>query len=237
MNVYGLRRCLAGLVSGLSRAEVPLMNTFLDTGSERLGIGLYQTDLDPNPIKQFSRWFQKVIESDLPEPNAMTLATSSKDGVPTARVVLLKAFDERGFVFYTNLESQKGKDLAENPRGALVFFWAQLQRQVRITGVASRVPHEEAEAYFHTRPIGSQIGAWASQQSRPLSSREQLDECVVQFAGKYAGQPIPLPPFWGGYCLRPESIEFWQNRPNRLHDRFLYTLAGTGEWKIERLFP
>jgi pyridoxamine 5'-phosphate oxidase len=208
-----------------------------DPGSDRFGVGLYQTDLHPDPVRQFARWFEKVHELNLPEPNAMTLATATKDGVPSARVVLLKGFDERGFVFYTNYESRKGLELAENPQAALVFFWAPLQRQVRVAGPVSKVSQEESEAYFHTRPVGSQIGAWASQQTGTLPSREALEEQVWQFASKFADEPIPLPPFWGGYCVRPNTVEFWQARPDRLHDRFLYTRVGADAWKIERLYP
>jgi pyridoxamine 5'-phosphate oxidase len=213
------------------------MNTFQDPGSDRFGVGLYQTDLDPDPIRQFERWYDKVLENNLPEPNAMTLATAGSNGMPSARVVLLKGFDQRGFVFYTNYESQKGRELDENPHAAIVFFWAQLQRQVRVAGEVSKVPAGESEAYFHTRPPGSQIGAWASRQSRVLSNREELESRMWELARQYAGRDVPLPPFWGGYCLRPSRIEFWQNRPNRLHDRFLYSRSGGGDWKIERLYP
>jgi pyridoxamine 5'-phosphate oxidase len=213
------------------------MNAFPDPGSDRFGVGLYQTDLEPDPIRQFARWFEKVLETKLPEPNAMTLATASKEGVPSARVVLLKEFDQRGFVFFTNYESRKGRELDENPHAALVFFWAPLRRQVRVAGSVTRVSREESESYFHTRPMGSQIGAWASHQSRVLSNREALEEQVWRFAGKFAGQSIPLPPFWGGYRVHPNTVEFWQARPDRLHDRFLYTRAVGGQWKIERLSP
>jgi pyridoxamine 5'-phosphate oxidase len=199
--------------------------------------GLRRADLDPNPIKQFGLWFQRALAASLPEPNAMTLATASKHSVPSARIVLLKAFDENGFTFFTNYHSPKGQDLEENPRAALVLFWAPLERQIRISGRVSRVSKEISEEYFHHRPVGSQLGAWASRQSEVLESREALEKHLQEVSRQYEGKIVTLPPHWGGYRVAPEMIEFWQGRPNRLHDRFRYTRIADHEWKIERLSP
>ena len=199
--------------------------------------GLKESDLDPNPFKQFDKWFQQALAAGLPEPNAMTLATATPDGKPSARVVLLKGFDERGFVFFTNYESQKGRELSANPLAALVCYWAELERQVRISGRASRVTVEESEDYFHSRPLGSQLGAWASQQSEVVGGRKILEDKLEQLTQKYQTTPVPLPPCWGGYLVTPESIEFWQGRPNRLHDRLRYTIQRGDQWLIERLSP
>jgi pyridoxamine 5'-phosphate oxidase len=193
-------------------------------------------DLDPDPIVQFGHWFEAALLSDAPEPNAMTLATATKDGLPAARIVLLKHFDQRGFVFFTNYESQKGTELAQNPHAALVLFWPALERQIRICGAVTRTSCEESESYFHARPIGSQVGAWASHQSQILARREELDARVQEFSDRFANQPIPLPPNWGGFRVTPSSLEFWQARPSRLHDRFRYTRANSG-WRIDRLYP
>jgi pyridoxamine 5'-phosphate oxidase len=198
---------------------------------------LNEADVDSNPFKQFETWF-KQAEAVVPIlPNAMTLATSTKEGVASARVVLLKDFDENGFVFYTNYLSQKGKELDENPIAALSFYWAQPARQVRITGTATRTSRSESEAYFHTRPIDSQLGAWASNQSEVISSREVLEQRMEELLKEYEGKRIPLPPYWGGYRVAPFVFEFWQNRASRLHDRLRYRLAGDGKWLIERLAP
>lgn len=205
--------------------------------SEQCVVGLRKSDLDRDPIVHFGRWFNAVVEAKLPEPNAMTLATATRDGMPSARIVLLKGFDARGFVFYTNYESRKGRDIAQNPQVALVFFWPQLQRQVRIAGLATKVNREESEAYFHSRPTGSQLGAWASQQSQVLRNREELDNRVLELAIQYENQMVPLPPYWGGYRVWPTEIEFWQARLNRLHDRFCYTRRSENEWSMERLSP
>jgi pyridoxamine 5'-phosphate oxidase len=197
---------------------------------------LNEKDAAPNPFKQFEKWF-KQAEAAIPIlPNAMTLATASVNGVPSARVVLLKDFDERGFVFYTNYESPKGKELDENPVAALCFYWAELGRQVRITGSVSRTSREESEAYFHTRPVDSQLGAWASNQSAVISGRGVLESKMEELVRKYEGKQIPLPPYWGGYRLAPSVIEFWQSRPSRLHDRLRYK-RHEREWVIERLAP
>ncbi len=198
--------------------------------------GLVESDLDADPFAQFEKWFAEARASGLKEPNAMTLATATPDGRPSARIVLLKGVDQGGFVFFTNYESQKGRELNENPAAALTFFWPELERQVRITGRAEKVSREESDAYFHSRPQGSQVGAWASHQSETISDREYLATRVAKLEAEYAGKPIPLPPFWGGYRVVPESIEFWQGRPSRLHDRLLYKRQDGG-WTINRLSP
>ncbi len=199
--------------------------------------GLQEADLDRDPFKQFDRWFQEALEAQLPEPNAMTLATATVEGVPSARIVLLKDFDTGGFVFFTSYQSQKAQELEQNPRAALVFFWAGLERQVRITGFTSRVSQQESEEYFLTRPRGSQLGAWASKQSEVVASRQVLEQRMGELEIQYQGSSIPVPPFWGGFRLAPQSIEFWQGRPNRLHDRLQYTLQPDRTWLIERLSP
>jgi pyridoxamine 5'-phosphate oxidase len=197
---------------------------------------LSENDVDTDPILQFKKWFSDAVVAQLYEPNVMTLATADSDGKPSARIVLLKDVDEQGFVFYTNYESKKGRDLVENPQAALVFFWAELERQVRIEGVVSKVPKDVSEAYFHSRPIGSQIGATASAQSFVLSDRSVLEEKVADLAKIYEGKEIPKPDYWGGYLIEPKHIEFWQGRSSRLHDRITYDLI-EGSWKISRLAP
>jgi pyridoxamine 5'-phosphate oxidase len=199
--------------------------------------GLRKSSLHPDPMRQFGLWFEQVLAANVPEPNAMILATATREGIPSARVVLLKAYDADGFVFFTNYESQKGRELDGNPHLALVFFWPTLERQIRVSGTASRLSYDESERYFHTRPLGSQIGAWASHQSQVLPNRETLDSRFRELTLRFQNQTVPLPPSWGGYRVRPSAIEFWQAGANRLHDRFRYTPSGDGSWKIERLSP
>jgi pyridoxamine 5'-phosphate oxidase len=198
--------------------------------------GLDRADVDPDPIVQFHEWFEKVIDADLHEPNAMILATATTDGKPSARTVLLKGYDERGFVFYTNYEGRKAKEIEANPACSLLFYWGELERQVRIEGRASRLSSEESDAYFAGRPRGSRLGAWASEQSRPVEDRSILEERVRALEAEYEGREIPRPTFWGGYRVEPDTIEFWQGRENRLHDRIVYHRSGRG-WKIVRLQP
>jgi pyridoxamine 5'-phosphate oxidase len=198
--------------------------------------GLAESDANPDPIAQFRRWFDDALAAGLREPNAMTLATATPDGRPSARVVLLKGFDERGFVFYTNYEGRKGEELEENPYCALVFYWAELERQVRVEGRVSRVPKRESDEYFGSRPRGSRLGAWASEQSRPVGGREVLEERLRALEAEYEAREVPRPPFWGGYRVEPEVIEFWQGRENRLHDRLVYRRS-SGGWGRERLQP
>jgi pyridoxamine 5'-phosphate oxidase len=198
---------------------------------------LSEASIDPDPIKQFGRWFADAESAGLKLPNAMTLATATPDGMPSARVVLLKEFDATGFVFYTNYESQKGRELDENPRAALCFYWPELDRQVRIAGNVTRTTREESEEYFHTRPVDSQLGAWASSQSMVIANRDVLEGRMRELVRQYEGGEVPLPPYWGGYRLVPDVIEFWQNRLSRLHDRLRYTRQADGAWLIERLSP
>ncbi len=208
-----------------------------DLRNEYTRAGLDETNLRPDPLAQFRGWFEDALAAGLHEPNAMTLATATPDGKPSARVVLLKGFDERGFVFYTNYEGRKGEELARNPRAALVFYWGELERQVRIEGRASRVPERESDAYYASRPRGSRLGAWASEQSRPVEGREVLESRLRALEREYEGREVPRPPFWGGYRVEPEAVEFWQGRQNRLHDRIVYRRRGAGGWEIERLQP
>lgn len=200
--------------------------------------GLDERSIDPNPIVQFEIWFQQALAADLLEPNAMTLATATPAGRPSARIVLLKEVSESGFVFYTNYKSRKGRELQANPWAALTFYWADLERQVRIEGEVTRVSRSETEAYFRSRPKGSRLGAWASRQSQPIDSRTQLEIRLKDLEARYAGSDsVPAPEFWGGYLVRPEVIEFWQGRPNRLHDRLEYRRKGESDWQIQRLSP
>ena len=198
--------------------------------------GLREADLAPDPTEQFRLWFAESLAASLHEPNAMTVATATADGRPSARVVLLKSFDERGFVFYTNYEGRKGVELGENPYCALVFYWGELERQVRIEGRASRVPGEESDAYYESRPRGSRLGAWASAQSREVGDRADLEERLRGLEAEYEGREVPRPPFWGGYRVEPEAVEFWQGRESRLHDRLVYRRAADG-WEVVRLQP
>ena len=222
--------------------------------------GLRRRDLDPNPIAQFQRWFAQAAgarvsgrvrgffvklykalfmgeRSALVEVNAMTLATADKEGRPSARIVLLKGVDERGFVFFTNYDSRKGHELTENPNAALVFYWADQERQICVAGPVSRVSEAESEAYFKSRPRGSRLAAWASRQSEVLADRAALEQQWKELEAKYPGEDVPKPPYWGGYVLSPVRFEFWQGRPSRMHDRFRYTKQEDGSWRIERLSP
>ncbi len=199
---------------------------------------LSEADVLPDPLAQFAVWFQEALNSQLDEPNAMTLATADRTGRPSARTVLLKSFDKQGFVFYTNYESRKGQNLAENPQAALLFTWLQLERQIRIEGRVEKVSPEESLTYFQSRPKGSQVGAWASPQSRVVESRETLEKRAAELQQEYAqAEVLPLPPFWGGYRLQPDFIEFWQGRESRLHDRICYNKREGETWEIERLAP
>ena len=198
---------------------------------------LNQEEVSENAMEQFERWWQDALKSELDEVNAMTLATASADGLPAARIVLLKGFHEDGFQFYTNYESFKGRQLLENPRACLVFFWKELERQIRITGLVEKLTEKESNEYFKARPEGSQIGAWASPQSTVIESSAWLVEQANQYENKFSDSGIPRPSHWGGYLVRPVTIEFWQGRPNRLHDRLLYSLKENGDWTIERLAP
>ncbi len=195
------------------------------------------TDVTANPIDQFQRWFDEATHSQLIEPNAMHLATVGADGRPSGRIVLLKGLDARGFVFYTNYLSRKGQQLAKHPQAALTFFWVELERQVRVEGTIEKVSEEESDAYFARRPRGSQLGAWGSAQSQPVPSREALEAQEREVAARFANQPVPRPPHWGGYRLRPDYLEFWQGRPSRLHDRVAYSLQPDETWALERLSP
>jgi pyridoxamine 5'-phosphate oxidase len=197
---------------------------------------LLQQDVDQNPMQQFKKWFTDALNAQLYEPNVMTLATADAYGKPSARIVLLKGFDEHGFNFYTNYDSKKGKELQQNPQAALVFFWAELERQIRIEGIVSKLDPEVSTEYFHSRPKGSQIGAMVSPQSQVIPSREALEEQVIEMKQKFAEVEVPRPDHWGGYLVEPQHIEFWQGRPSRLHDRISYDLVD-GVWIINRLAP
>jgi pyridoxamine 5'-phosphate oxidase len=199
--------------------------------------GLQREDLDPNPFAQFRKWFGEAQSANLLEPNAMTLATAAADGRVTARTVLLKAYDEKGFVFFTNYTSTKAAQIAENPRVALLFPWLPLERQVAIAGVAEKISTAESVAYFMSRPFGSRLGAWISQQSTIIDSRRILEAKFEELLAKFADGKVPLPDFWGGYRVAPETIEFWQGAASRLHDRFLYSRTPEGPWQIDRLAP
>jgi pyridoxamine 5'-phosphate oxidase len=212
------------------------MSSLADLRREYASRALTEAEAHDDPIQQFSLWFGEALKAELLDTNAMTLATASRNGVPGARIVLLKGFDEAGFVFFTNYESAKARDLDDNPRACLLMFWAVLERQVRITGRVSKTSAEESEKYFQSRPFESQIGAWASAQSQKVAERAVLESRYAELAAKYAGIPVPLPPFWGGYRVAPESIEFWQGRKSRLHDRLLYVLRD-GRWERSRLSP
>lgn len=197
---------------------------------------LFEKDVDTDPFRQFNKWWDDAVASELDEVNAMTLATASAKGIPSARIVLLKSVSEEGFVFFTNYNSHKGNDLDENPNACLVFFWKELERQIRISGTVKKINVSASDEYFNSRPEGSRIGAWASPQSTVIASREVVEENTVKYQQQFAGGNIARPPHWGGYIVIPGVIEFWQGRPNRLHDRIRYSLK-EGNWIIERLAP
>jgi pyridoxamine 5'-phosphate oxidase len=198
---------------------------------------LLETDIAADPYTQFNRWWEDAVQSEIDEINAMTLATASLTGVPAARIVLLKSVSNDGFVFFTNYNSHKGKELEENPQACLVFFWKELERQVRITGRVEKVSTAESDDYFYSRPAGSRIGAWASPQSQVIASRETIENNILMYETKFGEHEIARPPHWGGYIVIPSVIEFWQGRPNRLHDRMQYSKLQERGWKIERLAP
>ncbi len=199
--------------------------------------GLDESELDADPIRQFRRWYTFACRARCPLPDSFMLATVSPAGRPAARMMLLKGADERGFVFYTHYVGRKGVEMEKTPFAALVFHWVELARQVRIEGTVEKMPHPESEAYFRTRTRGSRIGAWASRQSEPLESRASFDAEVLRRTEEFRGRDVPLPPHWGGYRVRPLAMEFWQGRPNRLHDRFLYDRTDADSWSITRLQP
>ena len=208
-----------------------------DLRREYTQAGLRRAELDPDPLAQFQKWFQQAHDAGVLEPSCMTLATADKDGRPSSRVVLLKNVDERGFSFFTNYESRKGRELAGNPNAALVFYWADMERQVNIAGAVQKLSREESEAYFKSRPRGSQLAAWTSHQGQIVADRAVLEARWRELDAQYSGKEIPMPPYWGGFVLAPERIEFWQGRPSRLHDRFCYTSQAGGGWQLERLSP
>jgi pyridoxamine 5'-phosphate oxidase len=204
---------------------------------EHVGKGLRRSDLDPDPIKQFANWFTAAIEAGVRDVNAMSLATAGRDAKPSVRIVLVKGFDQDGFVFFTNCESEKARQLEANPYAALAFYWIELDRQIRISGKVKRTSRKESQAYFHSRPVGSQLSAWASPQSEVIDARRVLDARMAEMTERFQNKSVPLPPHWGGYRLKPDTMEFWQGRPNRLHDRFRYTRQTNGSWHIDRLAP
>lgn len=208
-----------------------------DLRREYASRSLGDADTDPDPIVQFRIWFDEALKSELMDVNAMSLATSTPSGEPAVRIVLLKDVDEGGFVFFTQYDSAKGRDLALNPRAALLFYWAPLERQVRVTGAVSRVPRDVSEAYFASRPVESQWGAWTARQSSEIATRDWLEQQYADVKRRFALPPVPCPPDWGGYRVSPERIEFWQGRPGRLHDRLLYTRHHDGTWTRVRLAP
>jgi pyridoxamine 5'-phosphate oxidase len=198
---------------------------------------LREADVDPNPFNQFRSWLDQALASHLPQPVGMALATATSDGRPSVRMVLLRGFDERGFVFFTNYQSRKAEELENNPRAALVFYWAELDRQIRIEGHVQRVTAEESNEYFQSRAWGSRLGAWASPQSQVIASRDVLEQRMEELATKFAEPEVPRPSYWGGYRVIPVSIEFWQGQPNRLHDRLRYRRFDDNSWCLERLAP
>lgn len=199
--------------------------------------GLSEGDVDPDPLVEFRSWYRLAEESGAPQPDAMTLATTTPDGIPSARMVLLKGVDDEGFVFFTNYESRKARELSENPRAALILYWSAIRLQVRITGRAERLSQPESEEYFRSRPRGSRLAAWASRQSEVIADRSVLEDEYRRLEKQYADADVPLPPFWGGYRVTPDVVEFWKGRENRLHDRLRYTRQRDGSWAVERLAP
>jgi pyridoxamine 5'-phosphate oxidase len=240
-----VRSSLVRVASGTTDFPVPTL--IQPRGPDRVTIeerrknhsllSLREDDLDPDPIRQFQVWLDEALRSEVPEVNAMALATATPDGRPSVRMVLLRGIDERGFSFFTNYESRKARELEANPLAAMVFFWHEVERQVRVEGRIERTSEEESDRYFHGRPAGSKLGAWSSPQSRVISGREELEAQFRALEDRYPDGSIPRPATWGGYRLIPESIEFWQGRPNRLHDRLRYTRQADGNWMIERLAP
>ncbi len=216
---------------------MPVNKSLADIRKDYRLQSLLEKDIDPDPIKQFETWWYQALESAIVEPNAMTLATSSSTGKPSARIVLLKGVSKNGFVFFTNYNSRKGMQIQENPFVCLVFLWKELERQVRIEGEVKKISANESDEYFSKRPLESRIGAWSSPQSKVIESREILEKNVLDFSGKFQDKDIPLPQNWGGYIVSPTLIEFWQGRPGRLHDRLQYTVSENNTWKIERLAP
>ena len=208
-----------------------------DLRKEYASAQLLESDVAADPIEQFEKWWHQAISAQIIEANAMTLATASADGLPSARIVLLKGFDKQGFVFFTNYQSYKALQLEANPKACLVFFWKELERQIRIVGLVKKSPSSQSDQYYHSRPKGSRIGAWASPQSQVIESRSWLDQQFRKLEEDFNDQEIQRPPHWGGYMVQPVIIEFWQGRPGRMHDRIQYTLQDNASWKIERLAP
>lgn len=198
---------------------------------------LSEKEISHDPFELFQKWWTEAVNSQIDEPNAMTLATASSDGMPAARIMLLKGFSREGFVFFSNYKSYKAMHLEENPKACLVFFWKELERQVRVTGLVKKLPEAESDEYFLSRPRGSQIGAWASEQSQVIESREWLDQRYAQLSEEYKDKALKRPPHWGGYLVTPVIMEFWQGRPSRLHDRIQFMIGEDGGWKMERLSP
>ena len=214
-----------------------MSNEIADIRKDYKLASLEEADVAANPIDQFTRWWNEAVASQIDEVNAMTLATANAAGVPAARIVLLKGYNPHGYIFFTNYESDKGKNLAQNPHAALVFFWKELERQIRITGTIKKISTEESDEYFHSRPLGSQVGAISSPQSKVIPNREYLEQLVATNLEKYKEGNVPLPSNWGGYMVHPTNIEFWQGRSSRLHDRIKYNLATDGQWTKVRLAP
>ena len=211
--------------------------TLANVRREYMQRGLRESDCVADPMQQFRQWLDQALAADLLEPTAITLATTTRDGRPSARIVLLKGIDERGFVFFTNYDSRKGHELAENPQGALVFYWPDMERQICVAGTVTKLPAAESENYFKSRPRGARLAAWASRQSHVLPDRGALEKAWKELETRFASPEVPMPPYWGGNVLSPTRIEFWQGRPNRLHDRFRYTKQPDNTWKLERLSP